>query len=1025
MKFEKSIFAGALALAGAFAVHAENYYVNADFGDDKYDGRSPVVVSDTSGPKGTLLGALTNAVKNDVVYAAAGVYSNGVYEVSGHRYRAYITGGVKLVGEGPDKTFIIGAKDPAGNSSRSYCGPDAVACVRMETNGNGGGVIRGFSISGGRSPDSTSHYKAVGVDGDDYVSHIVVDCVFSNNYNVGRGAAVGGAVCSRCVFGKDNTAVNAANSGVAYNARYFINCIFDSTSKIYVTGGSTYLYNCTGINNLMYVNPSYRFYCYNCIVDKSASTHSYFNCLLKGAAAEGAEVGNTTITNIGDKIHLDEDSCPKPDSIAIDAGIEIERQQDVFREWTGDKLAELEKNLDVFGRPRRMGAAIDVGAVEYDWYAVYSSVLSLRNLVVTNATSGVTVAGGKVVVPTANGLSVLWKAPAGAGTKELDFNFTAKVTGGATLTVTRLGVTLVSATAQDGEKVYSFKASGEQDLVFTVTGENGNAELSAFANSTLVRITDGGGLIVNGLTGGEKELIAGDEELRITVGRDFNAKLLCSGILINGELFSFTGEASDKVYTATIAPGDGHLIIEAVYPEYNTWYVDAAALDDRADGRAPYRAKKTLQAAMEIATLASGDIVHAAAGRYDGGKYETVDAEGKVTARYRVRVPDGVLLEGEGADKTFIVGKIDEKGTKGCGPESVRGVALGGGNAVIKGFTVCEGRTLSVANSNSNIGGGINGGDCYVIDCVISNNAAYRGGGGSGGKYLRCRFVNNICENTNATDGYNIRELLDCFLSGGVYAVDYNLNCCNSTFKGGQRLWTTGTKNINLINCIVHFDASVTGVQYAKYFNTLTTRSLSDALSKDANSKQVSAEELALDENGVPMKGSIAIDYGDNALYEEKLPKSHWAFKHMGLGTDLSGSQRVYNGRIDVGAHEYDWRGDYAEKLSGDRKFSVDSATPGVTNAVDGIVLSAEENKVSFIWRGRGVGRAKLTAALEGEGELTVTLGGVSVLPDSGGVYSFDLPAGDSRINVSFTGGGSAKLLAFEGPVYGTVITVK
>ena len=1023
MKFEKLVVAGAFALAGAFAVHAKNYYVNAESGDDRYDGSSPVVISETAGPKGTLLGALTNAVKGDVVYAAAGVYSNGVYEVSGgHRYRAYITGGVKLVGEGPDKTFIVGAKDSNGNAEG--CGSAAVACVRMETNGNGGGVIRGFSISGGRSQNAYNE-TAVGVAGNSYTEHLVVDCVFSNNYNVGRGAAVGGAVCSRCVFGKDNTAVSAANSGVSYNARYFINCIFDSTSKIYVTGGSTYLYNCTGINNLMYVNSPYRFYCYNCIVDKSTGTHNYFNCLLKGAAAEGAEVGNTTITNIGDKIHLDEDSCPKPDSIAIDAGIEIERQQDIFREWTGDKLAELEKNLDVFGRPRRMGAAMDVGAVEYDWYAVYASVLSSRNLVVTDATSGVTVAGVKVVVPTANELSVLWKVPARAGTKELDFNFTAKVTGGATLTVTRLGVTLVSATAQDGEKVYSFKASGEQDLVFTVTGENGNVELSAFANSTLVRVTDGGGLMIDGLIVGEKELIAGDEELRVTVGRDFNAKLLCSGILINGELFSFTGETADKVYTATVAPGDGHLIIEAVYPEYNTWYVDAEALDDSADGRAPYRAKKTLQAAMEIATLASGDIVHAAAGRYDSGKYETVDAEGKVTSRYRVRVPDGVLLEGEGADKTFIVGKIDEKGTKGCGAESVRGVALGGGNAVIKGFTVCEGRTLSVANSNSNIGGGINGGDCYVIDCVISNNAAYRGGGVYGGKYIRCRFVENDCYSTASSDGYNIRELLDCFLSGGVYAVDYNLNCCNSTFKGGQRLWTTGAKNINLINCIVHFDASVTGVQYAKYFNTLTTRSLSDALSKDANSKQVSAEELALDENGVPMKGSVAIDYGDNALYEEKLPKSHWAFKHMGLGADLGGSQRVYNGRIDVGAHEYDWRGDYADKLCSDRKFSVDSATPGVTNAVDGIVLSSEENKVSFIWRGRGAGRAKLTAALEGEGELTVTVGDVSVLPDSGGVYSFDLPAGDSRINVSFTGGGSAKLLAFEGPVYGTVITVK
>ena len=65
------------------------------------------------------------------------------------------------------------------------------------------------------------------------------------------------------------------------------------------------------------------------------------------------------------------------------------------------------------------------------------------------------------------------------------------------------------------------------------------------------------------------------------------------------------------------------------------------------------------------------------------------------------------------------------------------------------------------------------------------------------------------------------------------------------------------------------------------------------------------------------------------------------------------------------------------------------------------------------------------TTELDGEGVLSVTLGGVPVSPDAEGFYSFDFPAGDSRVDVAFSGGGNAKLLAFEGPVYGTVITVK
>ena len=128
----RAMTAGMFLFSSMATALAGSLYVNADFGDDdKYDGSSPTVVSATVGPKGTLMGALSLAQNGDTVYAAAGMYTNGVYTTSGGiRYRAHVTGGVTLVGEGPDKTFIVGEKDPAGDGNG--CGANAVCCVYLE-----------------------------------------------------------------------------------------------------------------------------------------------------------------------------------------------------------------------------------------------------------------------------------------------------------------------------------------------------------------------------------------------------------------------------------------------------------------------------------------------------------------------------------------------------------------------------------------------------------------------------------------------------------------------------------------------------------------------------------------------------------------------------------------------------------------------------------------------------------------------------------------------------------------------------
>ena len=1017
----KTMVAGSFACAFAAAAHAASLYVNADFGDDdRYDGKSPTVVSETIGPKGTLMGALSLAKDGDTVYAAAGVYSNGVYEANGLRYRAHVSGGITLVGEGPDKTFIVGAKDPTGDGYG--CGPNAVACVWLEyTAATGkGGIIKGFSVSGGRSSKTGEGSGAGGIHGDSWYN-LAVDCVISNNYNIYRGGGVRSISCARCVFAGGNIAKDVPRSGSGYNVNYFINCVFwPGEAGVYSPGMTVCFYNCTGINNTFYSNNDRYVWCYNCIVYGSEMSHRYYNCLLSGEPATGAVADEATRTGV--TFDLDENYVPKAGSIAINGATNDYYEAAISAFWN---VAALDKEHDVRGLPRRMGAAIDIGACEFDWYGVYAADLATHNVTVTNATTGVAeTADKKVLVPVANEIGVVWAAPTGAQSTEIDYFFTAKVTGGATLTVERGGTVLVTATAADGEKTWSFKGTGDQAIVFKVAGADGAAELSGLSNSTLIKIADAqGGVSVSGAAVGEMEIWTGQPAVTITISRNYTTKKLCTGLMVNGEFFSFTGEDADTVFTKTVAAYDPDLTVEAVYAERNTWYVDAAALNDNGDGRTPYRAKKTLQAAMEIEDLDLYDTVRVAPGVYNEGKYEVLDGDNNVTARYRVRLKDGIILEGAGAGKTFIVGESDATGTQGCGPGAMRCVKMPQGDvgSVLKAVTVCGGRSIS----STATGGGINGfgSKDYVVDCVISNNAAWRGGGVNGNcRLVRCRFMGNIALNSGVTAGYNVVGCWNCDFATSqlVYTPDYrNAGFYNCTFANDP--WTTSNDGffVYLRNCIVK---SSLIRAHGKYESCLVAGSTANAYSCDERTKEVTKEELALDANGIPQAGSVAIDYGSNTLYTASLPSNHWAFAQMEFDVDGRGTQRIYNGAVDVGAHERDWREVYARKLSSSSRLAVEEATPGVTNAVDGVVLTAPASSVALVWKGNVAGRGVLSAVVTGEGTLTVTVDGTVVAQGSGGVYPFALPAGTAHVGISFAGSGSARLQSFEGPVKGMSI---
>jgi hypothetical protein len=66
-----------------------------------------------------------------------------------------------------------------------------------------------------------------------------------------------------------------------------------------------------------------------------------------------------------------------------------------------------------------------------------------------------------------------------------------------------------------------------------------------------------------------------------------------------------------------------------------------------------------------------------------------------------------------------------------------------------------------------------------------------------------------------------------------------------------------------------------------------------------------------------------------------------------------------------------------------------------------------------------------LFAEVDGEGELEVKVAGTVVAADANGGYTFEVPTGETKIEVSYAGTGCATLKSFAGPKKGTILVVR
>ena len=280
----------------------------------------------------------------------------------------------------------------------------------------------------------------------------------------------------------------------------------------------------------------------------------------------------------------------------------------------------------------------------------------------------------------------------------------------------------------------------------------------------------------------------------------------------------------------------------------------------------------------------------------------------------RVVIPDGIKLEGAGADVTFIEGaQATYPIQNGCGTNSLRCAYLAD-TAILKGFTLRNGYAWwkeGASNSNYDYSGGGSKGLGLVVDCVYSNNTSCsRGGNLHDGRFIRCYFG---AAQSHLYDIWRYRMMVDCVFnlddSGTtIYNQDY-AKFFNCTFINGTPQ-SDGARETQIYNSLLLSGTKPVGV--CTLFSCLSVgqQGTSSTEGDAYNQFGVDAQRLRIDATTYrPLKGSLARDKGDGdgtANYRSLITNG-WSEAWIAeLGDkDFAGGARVLNGRVDIGAGEF------------------------------------------------------------------------------------------------------------------------
>jgi hypothetical protein len=342
-------------------------------------------------------------------------------------------------------------------------------------------------------------------------------------------------------------------------------------------------------------------------------------------------------------------------------------------------------------------------------------------------------------------------------------------------------------------------------------------------------------------------------------------------------------------------------------PPYNTWATAATDIQD----------------AVDVASLNDEIIV-------TNGTYLTGGRAVSGTVTNRVAVDRPVFVRSVNGPQFTVIQGYQVPGSV-TGDGAIRCVYLTNG-ATLTGFTLTNGATGSwdpplfeassgggarcetgavlsnctiVSNSAAYYGGGVRGGT--LNNCIIAGNTSSYGGGAYEGTFNNCVIRNNTAsDGGGAYVGQALTTLNNCLIlsnysgiGGGVSGfgtIGGSGSLSNCTIVGnvasevGGGIWMT---NGTLVNCIIYYNAAPYSSNWAGSCLDFegfccTTPPLY------CGTGNITNEPLFVDLAGANLRlltNSPCIDAGNNA--------------YVSSNTDLDGRPRVVGSAVDIGAYEF------------------------------------------------------------------------------------------------------------------------
>ena len=403
------VFTAFIAAAAVTLAYGADYYVDANYGNDAWDGTTAAIPDQATidaggtiaGPRKTLHAMMSDerVVAGDTVWAAEGNYNEGG-TVNGEGTtinRVQVKGGVMLRASGSrDKTFISGAN---GTENKYTAG--ATRCVFFlppVNEADGYGIVKGFTIRKGRTApgrmvlnekneeEEVKEYGG-GTTGDGLVS----ECVFDDNGDKpGRGGSMYKGYAIRCRFKSVNNGFHAYKStwiissvfddDRPYDGCKIVNCTFFGDSRTRDCDTYNCLYIGTGASNsgqgIKQDDGSY----------KSKTEHSYAFSRSEFHSGACTVDDNCRVVSEAETPYDETTYRPLAGSVAIDAGktsyyvATTNKPAWKYGRWLAEAAT------DYYGNDRIVNGKIDVGCGERQ---------SGSSLMITDESDGLTVDGAE------------------------------------------------------------------------------------------------------------------------------------------------------------------------------------------------------------------------------------------------------------------------------------------------------------------------------------------------------------------------------------------------------------------------------------------------------------------------------------------------------------------------------------------------------------------------------------------------------------------------------------------------------